>query len=403
MKPQRAPTQAVILVGGLGSRLGELTRNYPKPLLPVAGKPFLDLVIWHLARYGFRQVLLLAGHGAKVVEQYAAESAFRDRIAIDIVIEPAPMGTAGALSFARDKLDDIFLLTNGDSIFDFNWLDLHTRFALQPEALISMGLRRLPDASRFGAVVLDGHRVKGFQHRGSGDGGLVNGGVYCMRKELLAELPARGSLEQEVMPRLATMGKICGKEYSGFFLDIGVPESYAVAETTVWESRVRPAIFFDRDGVLNIDKGYVGQRERFEWQEDAIAAVKLANDQGYFVFVVTNQAGIARGYYTEADMMALHRHMQGELRANGAHIDDIRFCPHHVDGSVKPLAIDCECRKPKPAMLLALLDTWPAAVSDSILIGDKTTDIDAANAAGIRGHLYTEGSLSDCVKALICP
>lgn len=389
-----APTQAVILVGGLGSRLGELTKAYPKPLLPVNDRPFLDLLLWHLARQGFKSVLLLAGHCGEAVEEYARNCQFRNELDIKVLIEPSPLGTAGALSYAGPKLDESFLLMNGDSVFDFNWLDLHVLLSSNPDCLVAMGLRRLSDASRFGVVSLDGERVSSFAARGSSDGGLVNGGIYLIRREILGSMPPQGSLEQEVLPLLADRRKVCASIYQGFFLDIGVPDSYKFAATSVWSSMRRPALIFDRDGVLNINHGYVGQIDRFEWTEGAIDAVKYANDLGYFTFVFTNQAGIARGYYTESDMHELHAHMQDELRAHGAHIDAFAHCPHHVDGVVPELAIRCDCRKPNPGMLRQLQARWPIADQESLAIGDQPTDIQAANAAGYAGAQFLGGNLA---------
>ncbi|BEG76750.1 HAD-IIIA family hydrolase [Achromobacter xylosoxidans] len=398
MRNSIAPTQAVILVGGLGTRLGELTKSYPKPLLPVNGRPFLDLLLWHLARQGFEEILLLAGHCAEAVEEYARNCEYRDTVNIKVLTEPAPLGTAGALSFAGPHLHDTFLLMNGDSVFDFNLLDLHALLSTNPDCLVAMGLRQLSDASRFGIVSLDEEYVDSFAARGTEAGGLVNGGIYLIRREILQYVPERGSLEQEVLPLLASRRKVCARKYEGFFLDIGVPESYEFAATSVWQSMRRPAIIFDRDGVLNVNHGYVGEIERFDWTEDAIEAVKYANDLGYFTFVFTNQAGIARGYYTESAMHTLHKFMQDTLRAHGAHIDAFAYCPHHIDGVVPELAISCDCRKPNPGMLRELQAAWPIDSKGTLVIGDQPTDIQAAEAVGYDSAQYKGGSLSQFLK-----
>jgi D,D-heptose 1,7-bisphosphate phosphatase len=393
-----APTQAVILVGGLGSRLGALTSSRPKPLLPVNGKPFLDLLLWHLARFGFERVLLLAGHCAEAVEQYAVSANSEFSLDIRVLTEPHPLGTAGALLFAGSLLDERFLLLNGDSIYDFNWLDLHRLASLDPRCLVAMSLRRLADASRFGVVNVEGEQITGFHPQGTSNGGLVNGGVYLINRKILELLPAAGSLELEILPLLASSGRLFGREYDGFFLDIGIPQAYSSAQTSVWESQNRPAIMFDRDGVLNVDYGYVGQVSRFEWLGDAIEAIKLANDLGYFVFVITNQAGIARGLYTEQEMHTLHSHMQCELRKRGAHIDAFRFCPHHPAGIIPSLTTKCRCRKPQSGMIVDILTRWAVEKTRTLLIGDKSSDVEAAESAGISSRLFTGGSLRRVVQ-----
>ena len=147
----------------------------------------------------------------------------------------------------------------------------------------------------------------------------------------------------------------------------------------------RPAAFFDRDGVLNVDHGYAYKPDQFEWIAGAPEAVRLLNEAGYFVFVVTNQSGIARGYYEEAAMHQFHALMQDTLRTQGAHIDAFYYCPHHPEGAVKELAVRCHCRKPEPGMLEQAAREWPIDLGRSFLIGDKDADMAAAAAFHIRG------------------
>ena len=147
----------------------------------------------------------------------------------------------------------------------------------------------------------------------------------------------------------------------------------------------QPAAFLDRDGVLNVDRGYAHKPEDIEMIPGAAAAVRLLNEAGYYVFVVTNQSGVARGLYSEAAIKQVHRHMQELLRAEGAHIDAFYYCPHHPDGSVKEFAIQCRCRKPEPGMLEQTAREWPIDLSHSFLIGDRDHDLAAAAAFRIRG------------------
>ena len=163
----------------------------------------------------------------------------------------------------------------------------------------------------------------------------------------------------------------------------------------------RPAAFLDRDGVLNIDDGYIGTRDRIRWMPGVASAVRALNEAGYFVFVITNQSGVARGMFGENDVRDLHDWMRGELRRNGARIDDVRFCPHHMEGSVADYSVDCECRKPKPGMLRDLMTAWPVRTKGSFVIGDKPGDIEAAMAVGLPGFLFAGGDLAAFVDEVL--
>jgi len=383
--------QAAILIGGKGTRLGDAVRSTPKPLLEVGGRPFVEHVMLNLRRFGFQDFILLAGYQSNVVhERYGAGSAFSRelRANIRVIVEPSPMGTGGALKYAAPYLQDEFLLLNGDSIFDFNYLDL-TNCAHDREPgdwLGRVALLPVADASRYGLVELEGGKIAAFREKPSvPEPGLINSGVYWLKSEILnyiEDTPC--SLEQQVFPKLVAEGRLIGRVYNGFFIDIGMPEDLQRARDNLLDDLKKPAAFLDRDGTLNHDHGYTYRIEEFRWIDGAKAAIKLLNDAGYLVFIVTNQAGIARGYYDAAAVDTLHDWMQDELATVGAHIDDIRYCPHHPEGTVPALSIICDCRKPGTGMLLSLIEQWHPDLSRSFMLGDSDKDVDAGEAVGLR-------------------
>lgn len=163
----------------------------------------------------------------------------------------------------------------------------------------------------------------------------------------------------------------------------------------------KPAAILDRDGVLNYDDSYVGHPEKIRWMPNAAKAVKRLNDAGYHVFVFTNQSGVARGYFTEAELNALLDWMRSELARDGAVIDDVRYCPHYPGGTVEGYLEDHPWRKPKPGMILDLMQHWPVIAKGSFVIGDRDSDIEAAKAAHLPGFLFAGGDLDAFVAEIL--
>lgn len=388
--------QAAILVGGKGTRLGELSRNRPKPMQDVGGQPLLEHIIWNLKRFGVRRILLLVGYqGAYIVDHFGDGKGFG--VEIDYSFEDQPLGTGGALRAAEDQLDDAFFFLNGDTIFDFNYDDLAV-LTLSSSALIGMALRSVNDIARYGNVRLENDTVTSFSEKSESGAGLINGGVAVVKREALALFPAApSSLEQDVLPLLVTNGHVCGRRYSGFFIDIGLPKTLDAASRSVPRWRQKKVLFLDRDGVLNKDFGHVATPDRFEWIEGAVATVKTMNDLGILVIVITNQAGIARGYYSEQAFHEFMNWINDELRKGGAHLDAWYYCPHHPDVGSDDYRRECECRKPEPGMLVDAMTDWQVDPARALLVGDKETDLIAARQCGIRALLYREadGALVD--------
>jgi len=403
--------QCAILVGGLGTRLGALTATTPKPILPIGDRPFLAWLMREFVRFGVEEFLLLTGHLSQQVE--ARVQALADLLPrgarIVISEEPDRAGTGGAVFHARDRLADRFLLCNGDSLFDFNIARLLADAAEDgPDVVGRIVLRPIEDASRYGVVELDGDRVVAFRERppaGTADApvaGLINAGVYVYDRRLLDELTPNCSLERDIMPRLAERGVLRGTVADGYFRDIGIPEDLARACEEMPRVLRRRALFLDRDGVINVDHGYVGSRERFEWMPGAREAIRAATEAGWHVFVVTNQAGIARGRFTESEMQALHAWMTEEIRRAGGTLDDLRFCPFHAEATVAAYRDPAHpWRKPAPGMLLDLIRAWQIDPSRAALVGDQDTDLAAAAAAGVPAYKFTGGNLLEAVGPLL--
>ena len=257
----------------------------------------------------------------------------------------------GVLKGRLDQPDDTVMLVAGTRGLErFNWLDLVPRLASRP---------------RYGAA------------------------VAVLSDE--PDLAVAALIKDSAVETLSPIDPLAGLA--------GRPDSVTIRYDGVRDrpGEPKPAVFFDRDGVINQDRGYVGDISRFAFLPGAIAGVKAANDRGALAFLVTNQSGVARGFYTERDVADLHRHMTQEMRRQGAHFDDIRTCPHLSDGVVAAYRLACRCRKPEPGMLLDLTRDWTVDRTRSVMIGDKESDMQAARAAGLAGVLYRDGPLADVV------
>jgi NDP-sugar pyrophosphorylase family protein len=250
--------QACVLVGGRGTRLGDITRSVPKPLLEIRpGISFLDLIIEELARQGFDDIILLAGYLGHLVQQrYHGHWLGASRLRV--LVEPEPRGTAGALLSARDIIAPRFLLLNGDSFFDTNLRSLAAQAVIADcEALLA--LRWVADGSQYGTADLAGRRILCFREKNIKSSGpaLINAGVYAMTSTLIdriRSLPC--SLEIDIFPRLAAEGKLFGVVFDGYFLDIGLPETLEQGRRELWMLRDRPAAFLDRDRIVKIHREF---------------------------------------------------------------------------------------------------------------------------------------------------
>ena len=357
-----------------------------------------------LSRFGVEQAVLLTGHlGGRVRDAVAGLGALLPK-PMELVIseEPFQAGTGGALWHARHHLDDRFLLCNGDSLLRANLSRLLADWAADTDAVGRMLLRPVADASRFGVVETEGDRVASFRERPDRPGeALINAGVYGLDRAVLDAVSERCSLERDVLPGLAASGRLRCTVGDGYFIDIGVPESLAQADRELRAALVGRALFLDRDGVLNVDHGWVGSLDRWQWIEGALEAVQRATDRGWQVFIVTNQAGVARGHYTEADVGALHAWVAEQARRAGGTIDDVRYCPYHPEAAIPAYRRVSAWRKPEPGMILDLLERWELDPARSLLIGDKDSDLEAARAAGVPGRLFMGGNLRDAVADLL--
>jgi len=408
--PQQAPAtlrQCAILAGGAATRPGDEAPHTPTPILRVAGRPFIAWLMREMLRFGVDEFLILTGHLSDEVQNAVIDAAdsLPKRVKLVFSEEPARAGSGGALVHARPHLHERFLLCNANSLFDCNLGALIGAFAADPpDVLARLVVRKSPDAAHFGQITLDGDRVTEVGEHpdaASAPHGILACGIAAVDRRTLDLLAPTSSFEHDLLPRLAGAGALRATLAHGWFADISIPADLAHARRELASCMDRPALFLDRDGVLNIDHGYVGSQDRWEWVDGAREAVALACEHGWHVFVVTNQAGVARGLYGVPEVDSLLAWLADELRRAGGTLDDARYCPYHTEAHVDAYRRESDWRKPAPGMILDLLKTWELDARRCIMIGDKDTDMQAAAAAGVAGYLFPGGNLLKFTRPLL--
>jgi len=358
--------------------------------LVIDGRPFLEIVIEEIARQGVTRFLVLDSSDGTRTRTLTAKLA--DALGLELTVEVVsgvdPSDGLRMLGAIGDRLADPFYFIDGDTWSEVPLAALVRAASEKPDALGVVAVSRtatdVDDAVR---GLLDG-----------ADSRSTATGIGLFR---LALFDAAPSLDATGLDALVARGSFMALASDAYVLDLRRDFDRERAEIEIPQRRRRPALFLDRDGVINSDDGYIGSVDRFAWIDGAREAIHRANRLGYYVFVVTNQSGIARGYFTEEDYRSVKDHVRAGLAEIGAHIDDERYCPFHEDGVVDAYRRESDLRKPHPGMLVELMRRWPVDLSRSLMVGDKESDLAAATAAGIRGHLFSGGNLDAFLEPLL--
>ena len=405
--------KALILCGGLGTRLRNVVSDVPKPMALVNNKPFLEYILNWLTFHGIRDVIFLAGYKADKIEEY-----FHDKFKgmnLRYSIEPKPLGTAGAIKYASQKYDigKDFILINGDTYFDLE-LENMIEFHKSKSALATIALKLSDNTDRYGLVSVDDtfKITKFLEKEKSKEPGFINAGVYVLNHKILDLIPLDKaySIEKEIFPQFSDKEDLYGYPDGGRFIDIGIPADYKKAQNVIplWEKeKKRKAFFLDRDGVIIEDTGYVHSKDEVKFLPGVVEALKKINESGSLCIVVSNQAGVAHGYYTEKDVVNLENHIEQELKKLGVRIDAFYYCPYHPEAKVKEYKKDSIYRKPKPGMILRAAEEFNISLSKSLMIGDKESDrikLPQLRSYVIKSkyvHKWDFESLSDAISKLI--
>lgn len=393
--------KCVIIAGGKGTRLG--LKDIPKPMVPISGKPLLEHQILLAKRYGIRDFMILSGHLAEVIVDYFGDGS-RWGVHIEHLVEPCPLGTAGAVKLAQSHLNERFLVLYGDVVMDFDiqrFIEFDRQF---PDSMGSLIVH--PNDHPYDSDLVatgDDHLIAEFYAKPHEEGryyqNLVNAAVYILSPKMLDHIPEGESLDfgRHIFPQLIQAGaELRAYQTPEYIKDMGTShrlqevmdafESGKVAAMNL--ANKRPAVFLDRDGVINKNMDNSATVEQFDLLPGVGHAVRTLNQQGILTVLVTNQPGLAKGFFSEKELSALHDKMEFLLGKEGAFLDAIYYCPHHPDkgfsGEVEALKTACSCRKPEPGMLLKAATDLNIDLANSWMVGDSDSDVQAGHTAGCR-------------------
>ncbi|MCE3255443.1 MAG: D-glycero-alpha-D-manno-heptose,7-bisphosphate 7-phosphatase [Rickettsiaceae bacterium] len=393
--------QAVILAGGFGTRLQDVIKDVPKPMAKIGNLPFLTYLFTYLKNQQFTDVVLSVGYLKEKIIDYFGNSYLG--INIQYAIEDKPLGTGGAILNSLKFIDETkpVVVLNGDTFLRVDYQKL-IYFHHNKESDLTIVLRHLQDSGRYGSVIIDEQSsIVNFSEKVKDRSALINGGVYILNPRVFAKYnpPQQFSFEQDFLSKNLSSIKSFAFPVDDYFIDIGVPEDYKIANLELPKLIKNKALFLDRDGVINVDYGYVHKIENFHFVDGIFELCQEIQQQGYLIFVMTNQAGIAKGYYTEEQFLELTRWMESEFLNREIKIIKTYYCPYHIDGVIEKYKKDSLDRKPNPGMFLKAITNFNIDPEKSIMIGDKESDIIAAKSANVGQRILY--NCSDSMRYLL--
>lgn len=414
--------KVVIIAGGQGTRIASVNSEIPKAMIPINGKPIIEYQVELAKRYGFHDFLFIIGYLGDQIESYFQDGS-QWGVHISYFRETTPLGTAGALGLLRDQLTEDFFVFYGDTVMDFDMLHmLNYHRANQADATLFLHPNDHPYDSDIVDIDAQG-KVRGFHHKPHPEGfiahNMVNAALFIFSPKILTAIEpgVKCHIEKHVLPRCIASGmNLYGYVSAEYIKDMGTPDRYYAVCDDVVSGKVarlnrayaRPAIFLDRDGVINYEVDLLHRVEQMQLIPGAADAIRRINQMGYLAIVVTNQPVIARNLCSFDELEQIHMQMETLLGHEHAYVNAIYYCPHHPDAGYpeerKEYKITCNCRKPAPGMLLQAAKDWNIDLENSYMIGDSLRDVEAGNNAGVKQSILIPtnqaGALSKALDAI---
>ena len=414
--------KVVIIAGGQGTRIASVNSEIPKAMIPIHGKPIIEYQVELAQRYGFNDFLFIIGYLGDQIESYFQDGS-QWGVHISYFRETTPLGTAGALGLLRDQLTEDFFVFYGDTVMDFDMLHmLNYHRANQADATLFLHPNDHPYDSDIVDIDAQG-KVRGFHHKPHPEGfiahNMVNAALFIFSPKILTAIEpgVKCHIEKHVLPRCISGGmNLYGYVSAEYIKDMGTPDRYYAVCDDVVSGKVarlnrayaRPAVFLDRDGVINYEVDLLHRVEQMQLIPGAAEAIRRINQMGYLAIVVTNQPVIARNLCSFEKLEQIHLQMETLLGHEHAYVNAIYYCPHHPDAGYpeerKEYKIRCNCRKPAPGMLLQAAKDWNIDLENSYMIGDSQRDVEAGNNAGVKQSILIPtnetGALSQALDTI---
>lgn len=420
--------KVIIMAGGKGTRIQSISSDIPKPMIPINGIPVLETELCSLRNQGFNEFIFTVGHLADCIIDYFGDGS-KWNVHIEYYCETTPLGNAGAL-FKLNLTED-FLLLIGDAIFDIDFVRM-VNYHKRKRGVATIFTH--PNSHPYDSSVVIADNDGAVQRwlnkeddRPSYYKNRVNAGIHIISPKVLersgidknqvgTEINGKifkVDLDRHLLRPLCGTGEMFCYDSPEYVKDMGTPERFYQVERDFINGIIKDknlrnkqkAIFLDRDGTINHYVGFLRRVNKFELAENSAEAIKKINSSGYLAIVITNQPVIARGETTYEELEEIHNKMETELGKFGAYLDGIYFCPHHPDqgyeGEVPELKVNCDCRKPKPGMLLKAAKDFNIDLSKSFMIGDSDIDVQAGINAGCKSIKIVEGGLLDAVNKIL--
>ena len=417
------------MAGGRGTRISSVASDIPKPMIKIEGKPVLEHEIECLRDQGFTDLIITVSYLGHIIMDYFGDGE-KFGVQIEYYEEKEPLGNAGALFKIKDRLTEDFLLLNADAVFDVDFNRM-VRYHKTKNALVTLFTHPNSHPYDSGLLIADDNkavlkwlakeddRPEWYRNR-------VNAGLHVISPEIFSMVDidadkigtvgengktVKVDLDRQLLKPLAVTGKMFCYDSPEYVKDMGTPERYESVCRDFHNGKVQAknlsnkqkAVFLDRDGTLNKYVGFLRDIKDFELLDGVTDAIKAINNSGYLAIVVTNQPVIARGEVTVQQLKEIHNKMETLLGLEGAYIDAIYYCPHHphkgYEGEITELKFDCDCRKPKPGMLIQATEDFNIDMSNSWIVGDSENDIKCGMNAGCKTALIGSGDFGQTATA----